>query len=77
MITDFVDGEDKIDLSDLDLGLTASGSLSFEDLLNEGTLALSGNQVFADLDGGGDDLVLLYTLPGVDTTTLDSADFIL
>ena len=74
-VTDFIVGEDKIDLSDLDL--TESGSLAFEDLLNDGSLALTGDKIFADLDGGGDDLVLLFTLQNVATNSLTSADFIL
>ncbi len=74
-VTDFVVGEDKLDLSDL--GLSDSGTLAFEDLINDGFLALTGNQVSADLDGGGDQLVLLYTLQNVSTDTLGPTDFIL
>jgi len=74
IVTDFTDGEDQIDLTDLNL--SQSGSFEFEDLLNDGALVLTGNDIFADLDGGGDDLVLLYTLQNVQTNTLDAADFI-
>jgi Ca2+-binding RTX toxin-like protein len=74
-ITDFTDGEDKIDLSDLNL--TKSGALTFEDLLNDGSLVLKENKIFADLDGGGDHLVQLFALQNVQTDTLDAADFIL
>ena len=73
-ITDFTPGADKIDLSDLDLN--KSDTLTFEDLLNEGFLAMKGHDIFADLDGGGDDLVLIYTLQNVSAESLGPTDFI-
>ena len=73
-ITDFVVGTDKIDLSDLGLG--GPNHLAFDDLINDGSLVLSGHDIYADLDGGGDDLVLLYTLQNVDAATLGPNDFI-
>lgn len=74
-ITDFTPGQDKIDLSDLDL--SKSDTLSFQDLLDDGALVLTGNKIFADLDGGGDDLALIYTLQNVSTESLGPTDFIL
>jgi Ca2+-binding RTX toxin-like protein len=74
-ITDFIPGEDQIDLSDLNL--SKSDTLTFEDLLNDGSLALKGNDILADLDGGGDDLVLLYTLQNMSAESLGPTDFIL
>jgi hypothetical protein len=60
------------------LNLTQSGSLAFEDLIDLGSLDLHADgKVFADLDGGGDDLVLLFTLQGVAADTLGPNDFIL
>jgi Ca2+-binding RTX toxin-like protein len=75
IVTDFSVGEDKIDLSDLNLA--KSGAFSFEDLLNDGSLVLQGNKIFADLDGGGDNLVELFALQNVQTDTLGPTDFIL
>jgi trimeric autotransporter adhesin len=75
VVTDFVIGADRIDLTALDL--TRSGTLTFADLLDNGSLALSDDKIFADLDGGGDDLVLLFTLDAIATNTLTPTDFIL
>ncbi len=71
-ILDFTVG-DKIDLTDLHLD--KAGTLGFQGLIDGGYLSLKGDKVYADLDGGGDGLVLLFTLNNVDVTALHAADF--